>query len=281
MFRKIGITLLGLLIIANFAIFYTPRTPLTLQCCDELEYYAIAHNLSLGNGYSIRAHPPFLPTLLREPLYPLLLALTIKIGGDSSLLLAQIVSLIILAASALLLFMLSREILPRRISFLPPILFLLSPRVAHYSWTILSDTLGVFLLLLSLVLTLYGKKRQKTSFFFLAGISFGLLTLTKMAFVLFVPGFLATYFLIRMIAKKITSSNLQTFRENLPPYFAGALLAGFIIVLTPWIIRNAILFKKPVLTVRTGQLLDERTRLEQEAWHLPIQRHAAVPLWFW
>ncbi|GEM_PF-6216788 len=260
MFKKVGMTLLGLLIIANFFIFYAPRTVSTLQCCDEFEYYAIAHNLALGHGYSIRVQPPFYPTLLREPLYPLLLAFTIKLGGDSSLLLAQIINVLLLGASAFMLLKLARAILPPRTSWLPPVLFLLSPRVAHYSWTILSDALGIFFLLLSLTLTFYGKNHQKTSFFFLAGIAFGALTLTKMAFVLFLPGFLAAYFLIRIIAKKFMFLRLQVFREHLPRYFAGALLAGFIIVLTPWVVRNAILFKKPVLTVRAGQLLDERTR---------------------
>jgi len=248
-----------LIIVTNFAVLYSPRTPKTLVCCDEIEYYTIAKNLADGKGYSLNAQEPFNPTLLREPGYPLFLAFMLKVG-NGKLILAQIFNALLSLGTALLLFKLSGELLSRSLAIIPPVIFLISPRVAYYSWTILSDILAAFLVaasILSLWVALHAHKRRH---FFVTGLIFGIMVLTKMSFLLLLPALITIAILLKLIARW-SKKNIWNIEDlHITTSRLLILVCGFILVLAPWFARNVSQFGTLTPTVRTGQLIFERTR---------------------
>ncbi len=263
--KKIIIGVVAFLIAINFVAQFEKRTPNSLKCCDEYEYVTIAQNLTHGNGYSIEKNAPYKPTVMREPAQPLLLATFLTISPQHGLLLAQIFNLVLITLTATILWRIALRILEPRYAMIPPLLLLLSPRIGYYAWTMLSDILALSLLTLgTLALIRYFEKPTIGRAAFV-GLGLGVLALSKMAFALLPIALLLAFVAIKISKKYIAMPNMKT------PLF-GVLLGVilFIIPLAPWIARNHHVTGANVLTVRTGQLLDERSR--------PYQSHPTAKL---
>jgi 4-amino-4-deoxy-L-arabinose transferase-like glycosyltransferase len=197
---------------------------------DEREYFGAAHVLAEGRGFS------FFDTALwlRPPLYVLFLAPLVSLSNLNTLpvLLAQS----LLGALTLLpLAWLAERAGGARAARIAATLGALYLPFTLFAGLVLSETLFVFLLAVVLVLLVRSREaldspRRWAALVWpvSAGIALGLATLTRATALGFVP--LAALWVA-------FGGGTRTVRDRLPA--AGALLAACLVVLLPWVVRNA------------------------------------------
>lgn len=200
-------------------------------------YYEIAENLLAGNGFSLSDTPPIVPDSVRMPLYPLFLAGLVFIFKSYY---AVLVGQIILGSSiALLAYRIAFQILAReRFATIVALLLVLEPLSIYFSLTLISETFFTALFLAGITLFLdYWKNQHGRVLAYATGL-LALATLVRPT-TQFLPLLLilAVFFLAKGRAA-------LAFRHSL-------IIAGvFLLVLTPWSIRNFMRFGNPALSVQ-------------------------------
>lgn len=201
---------------------------------DSAGFLQSAQNLLAGNGFSRSAGPPFLPSAHFPPVYPLLLAGSLKLASSA---IPLIILQIILGTLLPLLVWKIGKIFTDKTSVcsLAAGLMALEPVTGIFNLLVITDTVAVFSLILAVLFFLHiFQKNYRTCDAALAGLFLGLSTLTKPnAQFLFILGLLA---LISVIFLKNWKGGIKT-----AFFFALA----FLIVLSPWLIRNTIQFGSP------------------------------------
>jgi 4-amino-4-deoxy-L-arabinose transferase-like glycosyltransferase len=138
----------------------------------------------------------FREVLSRTPVYPYFLALVYRLGGHSFHL-VRIIQVFIDTGTCLLVFFISRLLgFPTRVSFLALGLAAINPFTSAYTSALLAESLGTFLLVISLFLFYLALKEGKVLTFILTGATFGILTLSRPQFVLLLPLILIIQFFI-------------------------------------------------------------------------------------
>ena len=248
-----------------------------MPIADAMRYNNLALNLINHHLYSRDTVPPCRPESFVPPGYPIFIAFGYLIFGKNPISII-IIQIILSCVTGILAFLLALQFLEnRKIAFIGGILFGLSPNIAFHSTKLISESLFTFLILLSLyLLLLIIKNKQqiatqissplmgedkgggetclvptlshtptikeeevKTNFnkqlipLLLAGFLFGLATYVRTISIYF-P---ILVFIILLIRQKKINIRLIS-------------IIGFIIIyfltLTPWIIRNTMVFKKPI-----------------------------------
>jgi 4-amino-4-deoxy-L-arabinose transferase-like glycosyltransferase len=192
-------------------------------------YDLIANNLVLGNGY--RVEPEMGQTMLREPGYPLVLAVAFKIAGYG-ISQARVVCVLLAFGAALILFRLTRKITANpTAALIAAVLFLLYPGVL-----IAEERAGIevpsILTLLLFMLALYSAADKGSLWRYgAAGLLLGVAALTRSEVMLF-PSVLLLYFLF----------TARDWAERVRVVGRIAVLGvGALLVMSPWIIRNYML----------------------------------------
>ena len=211
---------------------------------DGRTYYAYGENLYKGNGYSWQVFPPFAQSNLREPAYPFFVFLLFKMFGASKevIQIAQaILNGLIVAATYYLANLVFDN---KKISLTAAFLTAISPTIAGYSALIASETLSVFYLMLASISLLALLKERKSvgiiGFAILAGLFYGCIVLTKMAYLLFFP----LICLVLFIALSSKSIKLKA---------VLCMVIIFIGILLPWLSFNNRVYGNPFfLTNRSG-----------------------------
>ena len=196
-------------------------------------YDKIAMNLLQGYGY--RFYPESTQTMVRTPLYPLVLASLFYFTGKN-LAAAQVLNLFFGLFTACFIFLLSKHCLlragqkpPTSRLLLPAVIFLLHPAV------ILAETRGgveslLMLLITAFIYCLYKAFSAGTpGSYVVAGLVFGLVLLTKSSPALFAFFLIAYAFLL----SKRQSISVSRYCINLGAFFLVCSL-----VYSPWIVRN-------------------------------------------
>ncbi len=132
---------LPLLTLVVRAVWLVLVPPQPLEAVDARGYDLLAHNLLGGVGLSLRRLPPFCPTMLRTPGYPLFLAAAYRLlGGVRGALLLQMLLEVLTAA---LVIRLGREVADRRVGQAAGLLYALNGT----SWRYTGDLYAEILLL--------------------------------------------------------------------------------------------------------------------------------------
>ncbi|MEW6679755.1 MAG: glycosyltransferase family 39 protein [bacterium] len=187
---------------------------------DASGYDMIGLSIAQGNGFCMDG----ILTARREPIYPLFLAFVYFVFGHSYLA-VRILQAIIGALTCIFVYLIGKRIFGKNCGVLASLFCALYPHLITTTGFVLTETLFTFLLSVSIYFLLKGLEKRK--FLILAGIFFGLSTLTRSVTLLF-PFFLLVCFLI--LKKK------------------GAILDFCIIsifmtaTIIPWTIRNYIRF---------------------------------------
>jgi 4-amino-4-deoxy-L-arabinose transferase-like glycosyltransferase len=234
-FLLIFFTVIIVYFLFTIPIFYNINRAL-LPFSDAIRYERLACNLIEHKTYSRDSVPPYRPESFVPPGYPVFITISYTLFGKNPIAVI-IIQIIIAALTGFLTFLLAREFTEsRKIALLAGILFGLSPNLAFHSTKLISESLFTSLLLLSLYSLIRAIKNQtKNSFIglLLAGFCFGLATYVRTISIYF-P---ILIFIILIIWQKKTKLSLTA-------------IFGFIIIylitLSPWIIRNSIVFKKPI-----------------------------------
>lgn len=195
---------------------------------DELEYHLLAKNLVETGSYSSGGKP----TAFRPPGYPFFVT-AVYFFVQAHPLFPRIVQTVLDSITVLLLFFLARPY-GERIALLAATFWAFFLPAVLYTNLLLSETLYVFLIVLSSVLLLrwdigFPKKMLLT------GALIGFAALIKPGTLLFV---LFLFFLFR--------------KEKILPKHSLAFVAGILLILAPWVTRNYHLFERPMISSNTG-----------------------------
>lgn len=172
------------------------------------------------------------------PGYPLFLAIIYKIFGQNNYQIIRIFQIFILAGIGILVFLIGRSFL----NLSPPFAFLASLTLVFWPylivWTslILTEILFIFFLILSILFLLKSQKTQLLKHYLLAGLTLGLATLIRPE-IIFLPIWL---FFFWFLFKK----GGQDLKTGLKKQILVVII--FILIISPWLIRNAILFQTPL-----------------------------------
>jgi hypothetical protein len=211
---------------------------------DRDNYLLLAENLLAGNGY---CSMPGQPTAYRPPLYPLLVAVCLKVGGFAAI---GVVQVLLGAATVWLTWLMANRCrLSRRTCLLAGLFVAVDPLLIEYTTQAMTETLSTFLVTLLVLTTLQsGREIPKAV---LIGFVFGMAALCRPSIWAF-GGLAAACWLIRNVRGGLARSH-STPRADLSFVpVSCACLAAVAITVSPWVIRNARQFGRPILMTTHG-----------------------------
>lgn len=243
------IFLICLIVTAKFALvffLYAHQFPVS-PIQDPLEFRNLALNIFDGRFSSAQAGP-YMPELYRTIGYPLFLSATFLF--DKSGYLAIFLQQVMIGAVAFFLFLLVQKFLPqsKNLALFTALVFLLDPRIWFWSLETMSETLFLFLAVVS-VFFLLRQDDPSWKHIGLSALFFGLALLTRPTGLLWLPGMLLLVALRNVIFE---TRPLSLFLRNMfnKQKIISALLFLLVALATvsPWVIRNYQLVGEPILS---------------------------------
>jgi 4-amino-4-deoxy-L-arabinose transferase-like glycosyltransferase len=217
--------LAGLAVVARALYWWSVRNENLYS--DAQQYHEIAANLAAGKGFS-HTFPQVLdhPTAFRPPLYPFLLSLWYRLVGSDPVA-GRVFGVIIGVAVVLAVFWVVKRHGSRTAGLVAAgLVAVFPPLIAN---DIVTLTEGLSLLLIVLLLDAAIRRRWA-----LTGLLCGLLTLARPS-AQFLIVLVAIWFLFKLDWKRAAAS------------------AGICVLLvTPWVVRNAVVLDRPVLVTSNG-----------------------------
>jgi 4-amino-4-deoxy-L-arabinose transferase-like glycosyltransferase len=207
---------------------------------DELDYEAIAKNLALGKGYSMfRDYNSTAcgPTAYRLPVLPAVMAVFYRLFGET-LFPTRVLQAFLGALMVLLAYAISTNLgYSMRAALLAATGVALYPYYIYCAGAVYPVTLACVILGLSVLFLLKGCSSDKLAWEMLAGLSLGIATLAFGHVIASVP-FIAAWVLL--------SKTTNRWRA------ATVLLVSCAAVLTPWVVRNALMLGSPVISTASS-----------------------------
>jgi 4-amino-4-deoxy-L-arabinose transferase-like glycosyltransferase len=195
---------------------------------DGPAYEQLAWNLAHNSSYSTRSEPPYQPSLMKSPGYPIFLAGVFLAVGRSHLA-VRVVQAVLDTLTVLVVYLVARQVSAPAV--LAGCIAALSPFIAIYARYLLSEVLATFMAALTLLAALRAMDRPRALRFFSTGVCLGILVLIRPDFAL-LPALAIAYFGIALYLKEQRLSA------------AVMLIAlGSILPLAPWTVRNAVVFR--------------------------------------
>lgn len=190
----------------------------------EEVYASIAKNLVQGNGFV--AEPGEEPILHRAPLYPLFLAGVYATFGTTDSFTILCAQAILDGGSGLLLWWIGAPLFGRTIAAIAALLYAVYPLSAYYTLRMLPESIFTLVLLSVIASLMWAISSNRAERFLLVGAWGAIAALVKPVAVGLIP-FLAFLLLVRM-RHPLSAAVVQI----------GCLLVTFVLVLTPWTLRN-------------------------------------------
>lgn len=240
---KAVILALGLAAAGFFAIFCNP-----LSGFDPIQYDRLGFNLASGHGFSLSQSEPYLPTMFREPGYPLFLAAIYKIFGHT-IRLVVFLQCLLHALTALIVYRIAGRIFSERVAFVSGVVVSLFPTLANYPSYLMSETFFTFLLSASVALFITAVGGGKFRSYLCAGVLFGMLVLTKLTS-LFLP-----FLLVGIVLAQQKRRDIGKFMAR-----AATLLAIVVLIVSVWSLRNKHAFNTYSLAMRGGDVMWSRAQ---------------------
>lgn len=205
----------------------------TSACYDAVAYDQIARNLLAGKGFSKDSAPPYLPNSTITPGYPGFVAGIYAVFGRSPL----AVILIQIALNVLVLAVLYRFIRQRwgsRPALWMGIFFAADLNMAMFVAQETSETLFTVLLIAALIMMLKSFEEKRFGFAVAAGALLGAATLVRPVALYFALPCLVFVFISRVSWRKLVQW--------------AVIVAMQIAFITPWVIRNRLVFGETFYT---------------------------------
>lgn len=201
---------------------------LGIRIVDERHYFQLASSIFTGWGF---AWGPEVPTSIRPPFYPAFLASIWTLVGHKSLFMVRVAQILINLLTVCLVYQLGCQVFSKRTGLLASAIFCLYPSFLAFNYLILTEVLFTFFLvafLLGYVLTL---KSERLSYSLGTGMILGVAALTRSILWPF-PIILAplTFFFLKGEKQRRV-------------LLVGTMVLGYLLVITPWAIRNTELQK--------------------------------------
>lgn len=208
---------------------------------DRDAYLAIAENLAAGRGYSVPGSTT--PTAYRPPLYPLILAGLFGIGGDAPSL--GLLHLALATATVFLTYRIGRSLGSEWVALAAAGLVAVDPLLVRYTALPMTETLFTFLVALLLVLLVDRREKGVSrSRAFCIGLVFGLGVLCRPVLWAFGALMVGWWIISRVRAR----GRIHVHRGTRP----WLVLAGVLVAVLPWGLRNLLVLGHPVVTTTHG-----------------------------
>lgn len=208
---------------------------------DTQDYIQIANNFLSGKG--LISSPDRIA--YRPPLYPLFLSGVYYMFGDGYWPI-RIIQSILDALTCIMVYFLGKRVLNEQTGKISSFICTIYPFFIFFAGFELTETLFIFLLVMTLLFLIKTFEQPLHKYFIMDGILLGLSTLCRPVIVGFIP-----FALIGI------GVNLQVTKKKMFLSFGYTVLL-FIFILSPWIIRNFLHFKKFLpLTTYSGRVLWE------------------------
>lgn len=223
---------------------------------DRDAYIAIARNLAAGHGFTssrVAEGRGIEPTAFRPPLYPCLLAALYYVkAGDLGVGLMQV---LLGTLTVWFTWKTGRRLQLSVGALVAAAIVATDPVLLQYTSYAMTEVLSAFLtslLLYMLVCHLTEEKTQpapphQTLKIFATGLTWGLAILCRPTYL----AFFGLWFLTRLCAP-VFKRVLKTQPEGLAWRQLTYLSAGILIAVSPWLIRNLVVFHAPILTTTHG-----------------------------
>lgn len=240
---------------ASAYVFFAPSFPPSPEFfnIDAVDYDTLAYNLYLGNGYCYFKGEP---TAFRPPVYPLFLAGIYKLFGYNHVH-VKYTQALIHALTVLLLFLTGKQIVDRRVSFIASLYISIYQPFLYANNMILSEPLFVFLVTMTVYLTVLITRGNHYTPSMLVGITSALAFLCRTAIVPYVFLFLPIFLLFQRYrelpgnrGEKLRS--LFQIKYGTPLYTILIILTFFILTISPWVVRNYLVFGEFLITDTHG-----------------------------
>lgn len=204
---------------------------------DAVIYDKVGWNLAQGFGFSIEKN---IPTAFVFPVYPIFLSFLYSVFGHN-LTWVRIIQSIISALICILIYLVAVTFFKcDNLAKTSAIIAIFYPSFLIYTEYLINDLLVIFFLIITLYFLLKSLELQKNCYWMLAGISLGFLVLTRGEYILFIILLFFSGLFLKI-----------SYKEFLKKYFI--LLFFFTIIVSPWVIRNYLVFKKfPLISTRGG-----------------------------
>jgi hypothetical protein len=236
---RLLLTLLLIAFVLRCAVVVVRRDNLSI---DRDAYLAIAENLVAGNGFCSVVGQP---TAFRPPLYPLLLAACLSLGGTIAIAVVQIG---LGTATVGLTWRLARNAgLARKIAFVAGLLVAVDPLLLELTSQPMTETLFAFLTT-ALLCSLTRPTGLKIERPIVSGVLFGLAALCRPSIWAF--GGLWIGFVAIRIARSFFRKELSAETVNWRGGITVAIVA--VAVVSPWALRNWSVFGRPILMTTHG-----------------------------
>jgi len=205
-------------------------------------YDTIALNWVRTGAFSIN---PGIPTALRTPLYPLLIAVSYMISPQGFTVIVMAFQALLSIVTGFFLFKTADLLFGRRPALLSLLLFILHPQINNFIFRCATETLFIFLLVMMLYHLVKFQKDKRTIDIVCAAMWLGLSLLTRPTLA---PLALLTVPLLFVAEINDTRAMYRRIRQL-------GMAAGIVLtILTPWFVRNYIQSGYfPVLQTWTGQ----------------------------
>lgn len=235
--------------LAMFLVFMwlTPVThPWTGYSPDSLVYEAIASNLLSGAGFSM---PPYHPTMIKEPLYPVIIA-AMKWALDLDQTGVIVIQILTNPLIAILVFHLGAELFDQTAARLSSLFIAVVPVYGVLSFWVLTEHVFIILFLATILLLVRARRSHHWGMYLLAG---GLLGVSALSRNIVVP-------LAVLLPVVLLGCEPQHSRKALARNLVVFVLA-FAVVTTPWMFRNKEKLGLFSISARGGQIFSH-----QAAW---------------
>ena len=197
---------------------------LFLKSPNSVEDFAIAQNIVHGIGFVI--YPWLGPTAIKAPVYPVILSILIFIFGNSARIAIVIFQHILISTVPLLMGRIGKGINYEKVGIIAGLLFLLHPSYLYYPCVIEATNLSVPLFVFWIYLLIFLIKAAKNSNKIIAG--FGIVS--------------SVLILTQPVVAPIVVFAIIYLFFKLERKNAIVLSFLFLLILTPWTIRNYIEF---------------------------------------
>ena len=260
---------------------YSKAPDAPIASVDGWGYYRLALNLAQGNGFSLNAEAPYLPSSVRTPLYPLFLLAVRKLLGPAPRT-AALGQVLVSGATTLLTAWMGTRIAGRRAGRTAALLYALNPAQIRFTGDLLTETLLSLLLLGAACALLHylrpapapsGTPRApKRAWLVLSALLIGLAILCKPN-VQYLPLLWVAPLALHAYATRQSTLRWSRWRGALVD--AAVLLTVVAAVLAPWYVRNERVFGRAMLsTAFEGNV----SRVSLPA-TLAVVRHTYVAPW--
>ncbi|MFN4227468.1 MAG: ArnT family glycosyltransferase [Candidatus Ratteibacteria bacterium] len=191
---------------------------------DEFEYYKMIQNFLSGKGIIVGENLKS----FRPPLYPLIISILVLFKFN--LIGIRFFQSFISTVTVYFVYLIAKKTFDEKVGIISASISSFYPFFIYYNGFLLTETLFIFLTVLSIFYLIMSiEKNGKISFF--SGVFLGLAGLTRPTIQLYLP---------------CSILHILSIKEDLKIKFRkiAILVAGFCLTLSPWIIRNYVIFHK-------------------------------------